>query len=89
MPNCFQLISKATNEPAKFAEIDNELCAAFGVEPDAVKFYAGWYDIVGLAAACGKSFDDMREIFESPEILRVIDYLDARYTTTSWYQHNR
>lgn len=83
MPNCFQLISKVTDEPERFALIDDDICTTLGVTPDPKYYYLGWYNCVGLAAACGKSFADMRQMF-SADMLPIIDYLDAHYTIECW-----
>jgi hypothetical protein len=96
MPNCFQLISKATGEPTAFAEIDVALCALLGAPVDPVNYVLGWYDTIGFRCALGDSFDTMREEFadnrDNPQykplfwsrMLQCVDYLDAHYTTSAW-----
>ena len=85
MPNMIQFISKRTNEPEKFAAIDNALCAHFNVTPDPVRYYFNWYNCLGLACACGHGFDTLRNDF--PELLPIIDYLDANYAINAWHSH--
>ena len=90
MPNCFSLTRKAAPEAGfvRFDIIDNELCAAFGVVPDEVQYYLGWYDSIGLMLAIGKSFADMRVIWAGDtEILKVVDWLDEHFTSDAWYWH--
>ena len=47
MPNCFCLQRKFDPEHknVQFVKIDEEMCAAFGVTPDPIKYYRGWYDM--------------------------------------------
>ncbi len=65
MPACFQLIPKGASEPAKLALVDDAICAHFGVEPDPIKYYHGWYDAIGFRLAIGKSFSDIIAELES------------------------
>lgn len=86
MPNCFQLIDKTTKVPAKLAKIDDELCQYLNVEPHPVKYYQSWYDALGLGFACGRTYDELREIYkEDVEYLRILDYLEERYDVDAWY----
>ena len=85
MPNCFQLISKATGEAEKFSKIDDEMCAHLGVQPDPKHWYKGWYDFIGASLASGKDWAYCRETFTDVE--DVIAYLEERYTPTCWYEH--
>ena len=85
MPNCFQLLERDTNTPASFADIDEQLCNHFNTPVDEKLYYRAWYDVVGLGLAMGKSFEQLREML--PEYIDIIDFLDAHYTTTAWYQH--
>lgn len=91
MPNCFQLFKKSEPTVAcRFCDVDDEMCAHFGVTPDPVKYYLGWYDVIGLGIALGQSWDKMRDIHKDwPEILPLIDYLEANYNTNAWYEIRR
>ena len=60
MPNCFTLMPKGSNTPAKFAEIDDKLRKDFYQPEDAEKFLWGWYDTIALALACAKDWDCIR-----------------------------
>lgn len=82
MPACFRLISKTTNQPTKFQEIDDAMRAEFGQPPDPDRWLEGWYDSVGFALAVGKDFQWCRENFEFT--LPIVDYLDKHYTSDSW-----
>ena len=86
MPNCFTLIPKGTNTPAKFAEIDDKLRKAFNQPEDAEKFLWGWYDTIGLALACGKDWDWVRENCGSEDLRAVVNWLEGRYDTDSWFE---
>lgn len=92
MPNCFTLTRKSNPEagPVPFATIDDEICAHLNVEANKAFWYAGWYDQIGLMIAIGKSWSEIREIFEdSTKLLPVIDYLETNFTPDVWYQHGR
>lgn len=82
MPACFQLISKATNEPTPFVQIDEEMCAHLGEEVDPKRYYKHWYDCIGFALATGKDWQWCRENLD--DLDEVIDYLEERYSTNSW-----
>ncbi len=85
MPRCFALTKKGENEPTKLTAIDDEMRVAFGEPPDGENWLWHWYDCIGLALACGKTWDQIREIFEdSRELLMVVDYLEERYESDCW-----
>jgi hypothetical protein len=87
MPNCFSLTRIGEKEPEKFAKIDEEMCREFGVEPDPVKFYNSWFDVIGLGLACGWDWEKIKEINKDwPEILLIIDWLEKNYVYDSWYE---
>ena len=69
MPNCFQLISKADHEAGatSFNQIDEALCAHFGVPADPRKWLCEWYNDIGLRLAMGSSFDEIIEKFTREE----------------------
>lgn len=97
MPNCFQLLDKETNTPVSLALVDNLICReVYNTEPDK-HFYGGnvfnWFDSIGFQIAMGKDLAQTREYYvnstmwfdELPHILPVIDYLEQKYTTRSFY----
>lgn len=84
MPACFQLFPIGSNIPARFIDIDNAMCAYFGVTPDADLYYRYWYDTEGFSLACGRSFNDLRAIY--PDRQAIIDWLEANYTVHAWYE---
>lgn len=83
MPAYFTLTKKGETEPSRFIDIDEALCAHFGITPDPVKYYRAWYDIEGLGLAMGMTWDKMRKI--NPDRTDIIDWLEDNYTTDSWY----
>lgn len=85
MPACFELISKNTNVAVRLATIDNEMCEFFGSVPDTQWYFRNWYDRIGFLLAMGKSFSQVRE-FILPDLIPVVDYLDARYTVHAWHE---
>ena len=102
MPACFQLIDKETKSPTVLQKIDDEMREHFGVAPDPKDWLAGWYDSIGLRMACGKSYGQIREEFQGylrtddsgerryyQDLLDVLDYLEERYETSSFYSSVR
>ena len=88
MPNAFQFIDKTTNEAEKFSVIDDKLCAFLGVVADDKRYYRGWYDTLGELAAMGRSFADMKTIYDTSkdeELKKMLDWFDEHYQTRSWY----
>jgi hypothetical protein len=100
MPNCFQLTRKGDTHPSPLVLIDDLICEHFGVEPDPVKYLAGWYDSIGLKLAMGQSFPQIIASYKEyeekypndswPRTLGAIAvWLDANYTTDSWAEVGR
>lgn len=86
MPACFQLIDKATNQPAYLQKVDDAMREAFNASPDAKHWYRQWYDCIGFSVATGKTLDQCREIFDH-SLDDVIDWIDLHYSTDCFYQH--
>ena len=86
MPNCFQLTPKGKEEPSVLAVVDTELWVKFeGAEPENNNsWYKGWYDCLGLAIACGQNWDWCRKHYK--ELIDIIDYLEANYSTNAWHE---
>lgn len=85
MPACFQLTPKGSSTPAKFVDIDKEMCEHLGVPCDPGQWYAHWYDIIGLALAVGKDWEWLREQYgEDEELGPVVEFLAERYDAESW-----
>lgn len=97
MPNCFQLIRKATGKAAVLQEVDEELCRYFGEEPHETRWFCHWYDTIGFALACGKSFDWCREKVKESDAsdedkqysLKMIDWFDENFTPDCWAEIGR
>jgi len=101
MPNCFSLTRKSDKAagPVSLSKIDEELCQHFGVQPDPVKYYEGWYNSIGLQLALGRDFQYMREFIQGlfqkyPEEkvqlqheLDIINWFDQNSESDAWYQH--
>jgi hypothetical protein len=97
VPNCFQLARKSEPEkPIALSVIDEEMCQHFKVETDPIKYYLGWFDIIGFKLACGKSFIQIvaslaKSMSEMPQYkddyLRLIEialWLDENFTSNAW-----
>ena len=88
MPNCFQLIDKETGEAVILQELDNTLWMKFTGSVPKInnRWYKNWYNTIGLLLACGKNWDEIREDLVDGEPDPVIDYLEERFTPSSWYE---
>jgi len=93
MPACFQLTRIGQTEPEHLQKIDDELwtnyTGAIPVPND--KWYANWYNIIGLSLACGKTFDDILENIEASgdtdnRLYAVARFLKDNYSTNAWYE---
>lgn len=101
MPNCFQLVRKTDPEasPVVFTTIDTEMCRHFNVKCDPVEWHHGWYDIIGLSLAYGKTFDQLKETYigyirEAEDawdihMLDIINWLDANFVSDAWAEVGR
>lgn len=89
MPRCFQLISKETKQPEALAAVDDKICAFLGVEPDDVKYVAGWYDTIGLMIAMGLEKEDIFERIETLDtretLKRVAQFIFDNYNPIAFY----
>ena len=86
MPNCFTLTPKGETVPAKFADIDDKLRKAFNQPEDTEHYLWSWYDEIGLALACGKDWDWIREHCEDEDLQAVATWLEGRYDVGSWVE---
>ena len=89
MPACFTLCRKGSKEPVQFTTIDEELCAALGKTCDSVKWYLGWYDIIGFKLAIGKTWEQIiadLEEYDDKELLAVTRWLMEHFDSDAWYQ---
>lgn len=107
MPNCFSLTRKSDPEAGSVSlvKIDEEMCVRFLAPVDPVKWHCYWYDIIGFALACGKSFEDQRarsaeRLAQLPSddqygreceqhITDMINWLDANFISDAWYSNVR
>ena len=80
---CFIMKNRQTGKNDRFSEIDEQLCEAFGVEPDDKYYHKSWYDTL---------FYISLEAHTKEEILKEIDdedkaefsWLLDRYEPKSW-----
>lgn len=83
--HCFQLIEKESGEAIPLATIDDRMRVFFGMPEDAESYLWGWKNIIGLAIACGKNWEEMKDIFsDSEKALKIISYLSERYDAEAW-----
>ena len=90
MPNCFTLTKKGETEPTSLNDVDTDLWIKFnGGEPKGnTKWFARWYDFVGLGLSHGHSWDKLRSYLDDddPDNLALINYLEETYEVKAWYQ---
>lgn len=91
MPTIVKLTKRGEDRPSSPAQIDNDLCAALGVEPNPVNFYAYWWDIIGLSLACGETLDQLAEYYTQgdeadPTYATIAMWLKDNYTAEAYYQ---
>jgi hypothetical protein len=55
--------------------------------PDPDKWFRGWYDVVGLYLAMGKTFSEIYNMVKSDEMKEIVTYLDTHYKSSAWYEH--
>ena len=84
MPNCFTLTPKGETSPAQFQEIDDKLRKAFNQPADPENWLWGWYDVIGLALACGKDWDWLRGKLDDENLKAVVNWLEGRYDVDCW-----
>lgn len=92
MPNCFQLLDKASKKPADLVGVDNAMRKYFGAPEDTEHWYLGWYDTVGFALAMGNDWNRCRELFlveGKGRLAPVIDWLEENFDFYAWYERGR
>jgi hypothetical protein len=91
MPGYFRFtrIGDETNTAVKFNDIDNEMRVFFGAPEDPLKYFCGWYDIIGEALAMGSNLPAIRDIFrdkcQDEMGVKITEWLMANFTTDAWY----
>ena len=93
MPAVLKLREKTTDAlyfGGKLIELDAEIALHFGGEPHTISWFCNWMNTIGFLLACGRSFDELREIFKEQEglTLDIIDYLDDRFESRCYYEHS-
>ena len=78
----FNLMCRATGKDTSKVKIDNDMCAALGVEPDSVNFYKNWVNTIGFSMACGVRPDAIREMWGKNKG-DALDYLETYYSVDS------
>ncbi len=87
MPNCFTLTKINEEDPTGLSSIDNELRHEFNEPDDNKNYLYSWFDTIGLGLACGNDWDKMKDVFkDDPDLLKVISYMETRYTYSAWYE---
>jgi hypothetical protein len=101
MPNYFTLSRRSDLEsgPVVLQHIDDEMRVHFGVPPDKDNWYMDWYTFIGLPLACGKTFTQIRAIYndfyqapafsDERRCVEIIDWLDANFTSDAWARIGR
>ena len=73
-------------ERSKLIELDNELCAAFGIEPHAKNWFAGWMNSIGMMLAMHNDMAKARKICgDDQELNFICDYIEEHFALASYY----
>lgn len=86
MPNCFSLTRKGETEPTSLSAIDEELCALLGTPVHPTRYVEGWFDSIGFALACGRSWEQIK-LFSDPRednLRKIITHLETNYSVDAW-----
>ena len=87
MPSCFQLTLRGESEPMNLIKVDEMICSHFNAPVDADKWYENWYNEIGLGLAMGRTWEQIKDTYSKwPEVVAIADYLEATFTTNSWYE---
>ena len=88
MPVCFQLTKKGETKPSAINDIDKDLWDTFADgEPEGNdKYFANWYNTVGMMLAMGKTWEEIKEVYKDNDI-SVIEYLEENYSPYAWREH--
>ena len=87
MPACFKLISRFDGHAETMQNVDRRICEHLGQPVHPTRWCVNWYNTVGLLLAMGKTWDDMREIYDPNSVAQiVIDFLEIDYRTDSWHE---
>jgi hypothetical protein len=103
MPNCFSLTRRNNLDagPVSLWDVDEEICKHLNVEPWPDEYYHQWYGTIGLALACGYSFESIIEgikgdIQQYPESiqyyktkLRIAEFLRDNFASECWAEIGR
>jgi hypothetical protein len=103
MPNCFDLTRKGFNSPATLESVDRALCQYFELEYSERRYVYGWFDDIGFALACGKTFAEIIDrnqgyLEKEPNgpysehermMVRFAAYLNEHYIANSWAEIGR
>lgn len=91
---CFQLKDKKTGEIPVLNSVDEEICKLLE-ESVSKKEYCpifkhprmniSWYDTIGLALATGKTYDEIKQLWENENCQKVINFLESKYEPISFY----
>jgi hypothetical protein len=99
MPSCFQLFDRDTNQIVSLSSVDDAICTQVLNTQPHPQFYGGnvfnWFDTIGFMIATGKPLgsQELRDHYlssdmwaeEAPVIRQILDYLESRYTSHSFY----
>jgi len=67
--------------------IDEYLCKAFDEPIHPIHWFRGWVDNIGMFLACGKTWNECREIWkEIPDQLEVIDWMEEHTMADGHYE---
>lgn len=91
-----QFTGKSTGEVAAPHEVDEAICAHFGVRPDPKDYYKFWFTAIALPMAIGLRDEDLRDQLRAGfkadrlyELTEILEFIEDNYTIKSWRDGER
>lgn len=79
----------------KLGKIDEMICEAFNIEVHSKYYAVDWYNTIGFGIAMGNDLgsEKLREWLkvygEAELLLKVLTFLEERFTSSAWYEVKR
>ena len=97
MPSCIRYHPRGADiydasTAIKLFDLDALVCEAVGDPCHPTAWCRGWFNYIGSFMASGKTYDEVRAMIERdeiPELIPVLDYLEANYEPRAWWEASR
>lgn len=78
-----RLLEKGTTTVADWFDVDARFAKFIGVEVDPEQWAGNWYNTLGFALACGRTWDELRDIFA--ERAEWVDWFEENFDVHTWH----